>query len=328
MAVFSGDKSLIERENIAWLCQARFFVDISFNGKYKQPFSTLRWRYEGEITYCYLLDSAEYQHVVNERSRLSIYLLPLVYSLRIKLSGTRINDIRPFCCPEEMSNKITNDEKALEKLREIAKIASIYHKDSVKFVRNKNLSHVVHAGLHIFQFVLIGCFVAAGLMLILGIIEMKHVDWYLDITLVTDEELLRHPIFIHNFVMCLMSIFCMSMYLIQGWILFDYYLWIKKQRKIDDSEVTDPETRTDTIEDQDRREETDRRSKTKEQETPGELDPIPTLDTFPSLKVSQTLSIDEEDVIFYCCFVDWYNYFKQKRQIQQPTHEFQVIHVM
>ncbi|KAK1135592.1 hypothetical protein K0M31_000181 [Melipona bicolor] len=291
-----------------------------------------------------------------------------------------------------MSNKITNDEKALEKLREIAKIASIYHKDRVKFVRNKNLSHVVHAGLHIFQFivglaiilfhhihhyvnrefwkedeavphlpeegnpifliyflcmlaslifaniwiftdvfmkdpriVLIGCFVAASLMLILGIIEMKHVDWYLDITLVTDEELLRHPIFIHNFVMCLMSIFCMSMYLIQGWILFDYYLWIKKQRKIDDSEVTDSETRTDTIEDQDRQ---DRRSKTKEQETPGELDPIPTLDTFPSLKVSQTLSIDEEDVIFYCCFVDWYNYFKQKRQIQQPTHEFQVIHVM
>ena len=33
------------------LCQARFFVDISFNEKYKQPFPTLRWRYEGEITY-------------------------------------------------------------------------------------------------------------------------------------------------------------------------------------------------------------------------------------------------------------------------------------
>ncbi|XP_043526342.1 uncharacterized protein LOC122537320, partial [Frieseomelitta varia] len=176
------------------------------------------------------------------------------------------------------------------------------------------------------RIVLIGCFVAASLMLTLGIIEMKHVDWYLDITLVTDEELLEHPIFIHNFVMCLMSIFCMSMYLIQGWILLDYCLWIKKQRKIDDSEVTDSETRTDdTMEDQDRE---DRRPKTKEQEVPGELDPIPTLDTFPSLKVSATLDIDKEDIIFYCCFVDWYNYLKQKRQIQQPTHEFQVIHVM
>ncbi|CAD1469093.1 unnamed protein product, partial [Heterotrigona itama] len=150
---------------------------------------------------------------------------------------------------------------------------------------------------------------------------MKHVDWHIDITLITDEELLRHPIFIHNFVMCLMSIFCMSMYLIQGWILLDYYLWVKKQREIDDSEVTDSETRTDTTEEQD--EQDRRRKKTRGQEAPGELDPIPTLDTFSSLKVSQTLSIDKEDVIFYCCFVDWYNYFKQKRQIQQPSHEFQ-----
>ena len=64
------------------------------------------------------------------------------------------------------------------------------------------------------------------------------------------------------------------------------YLQIKKQREIDDSEVTDSETRIDTIEDQDRE---DRRLKTKEQEAPGELGPIPTLDTFPSLKVSATL---------------------------------------
>lgn len=61
---------------------------------------------------------------------------------------------------------------------------------------------------------------------------------------------------------------------------------LKKQREIDDSEVSDSETRTDTIEDQDKQ---DRRPKTKEQEVPSELDPIPTLETFPSLTVSQTL---------------------------------------
>lgn len=56
---------------------------------------------------------------------------------------------------------------------------------------------------------------------------MKHADWYLDLTKINDEELLVHPIFIHNFIMCLISIFCMSIYLIQGWILLDYYHWVR-----------------------------------------------------------------------------------------------------
>lgn len=44
-----------------------------------------------------------------------------------------------------------DDTLDLEKLRETAKTASIYHRDRQGFVRNRNLSHVVHAGLHIFQ---------------------------------------------------------------------------------------------------------------------------------------------------------------------------------
>ena len=56
---------------------------------------------------------------------------------------------------------------------------------------------------------------------------MKHADWYLDITKINDDELLVHPIFIHNFIMCLISIFCMSIYLTQGWILLDYYHWVR-----------------------------------------------------------------------------------------------------
>lgn len=63
-------------------------------------------------------------------------------------------------------------------------------------------------------------------MLIVGIIEMKHTDLYIDLDIVSDSELLQHPIFIHNFTMCLLSILCMSIYLIQGWILVDYYIWV------------------------------------------------------------------------------------------------------
>ncbi|XP_017763917.1 PREDICTED: uncharacterized protein LOC108553505 [Eufriesea mexicana] len=281
-----------------------------------------------------------------------------------------------------------NDTLDLEKLREMAKIASIYHRDRRKFVRNRNLSHVVHAGLHVFQsiiglsiiifhhvhhylnrkrqeedqsvpdlpqetnviffiyplcmlvsmifavlwlstdifmndprIVLIGCFIVAALMLTFGIIEMKHVDMYLDLSKISDDELLKHPIFIHNFILCLLSVFCMCIYLIQGWILIDYYLWIRKQEEIRDT--TDDLQVSDSEEEEDSDSEEDRKYKSKEKETLGELDPIPVLEMFPSVTMSETLSIDEEDVIFYCCFVDWYNYLKRRKQMQQPLHEFQ-----
>lgn len=53
----------------------------------------------------------------------------------------------------EILPKNENEQIDLEKLREIARLASIYHQTRVKYKRNKKLSHVVHASLHIFQFV-------------------------------------------------------------------------------------------------------------------------------------------------------------------------------
>ncbi|XP_017793294.1 PREDICTED: uncharacterized protein LOC108575090 [Habropoda laboriosa] len=182
-----------------------------------------------------------------------------------------------------------------------------------------------------FSKVLVQCFVSAALMLILGIVEMKHADIYLDLALITDQELLKHPIFIHNFTMCLMSIFCMAIYLLHGWILFDYYVSIKKQRSDDDVshdlQVSDTSTEIDTNEDLEYQKE-DKKQKRKEKEEPGELDPIATFETFTSFSVSEKLSVQQEPVIFYCCFVDCYNYLKHKREMEYPLHEFQVIHVM
>lgn len=62
--------------------------------------------------------------------------------------------------------------------------------------------------------------------------EMKHADMYIDLDEITDEELLEHPVFIHNFVMCILSIFVMIMYLIQAWILFDYWQWVREHARI------------------------------------------------------------------------------------------------
>lgn len=68
-------------------------------------------------------------------------------------------------------------------------------------------------------------------MLVAGIMEMKHADMYIDVTEFTDEEILEHPIFIHNFVMCTLSIFVMVLYLIQAWILFDQWQWVREHKQ-------------------------------------------------------------------------------------------------
>jgi len=50
---------------------------------------------------------------------------------------------------------IKEDEAELElhKLREVAKLAAIYHSSERKFQRRRDLSHVVHASLHFAQLV-------------------------------------------------------------------------------------------------------------------------------------------------------------------------------
>jgi len=67
-------------------------------------------------------------------------------------------------------------------------------------------------------------------MLATGIMEMKHADIYIDVTEFTDEEILEHPIFIHNFVMCILSMFVMILYLIQAWVLFDQWQWVREHK--------------------------------------------------------------------------------------------------
>lgn len=60
-------------------------------------------------------------------------------------------------------------------------------------------------------------------MLLGGISAMRHAENHINLNEVSDEELLNHPIFIHNFVLCIISILGMIIYFIQFWILFDYW---------------------------------------------------------------------------------------------------------
>ncbi|XP_011874496.1 PREDICTED: uncharacterized protein LOC105565699 [Vollenhovia emeryi] len=171
------------------------------------------------------------------------------------------------------------------------------------------------------------CASGAILMLVTGIMEMKHADMYIDVTEFTDEEILEHPIFIHNFVMCILSIFVMSLYLIQAWILFDLFewQWICKER---DTNVSDDTQSSSSSVDTDETDHSIIEGKIGERDSGiGELAPIPTLKELTTLAAIADSADMDDELILYCCFVDWYNYVKVKMECK-PKHEFQVIHVM
>ncbi|XP_043675159.1 uncharacterized protein LOC122632445 isoform X1 [Vespula pensylvanica] len=298
--------------------------------------------------------------------------------MSVKISGNKISD--------RMKDEEIYDSR---RLRETAKIASIYHKSDNKFQRNKKLSHIVHASLNFMQFllilaikifhhvhynkyrrrhetnenmpilpeemniifalhsicimislifavlwlkktflserpliVLIGCMFGAISMLSVGIMEMKQVEQYIDLTKITDEQLLNHPLFVHNFSMCILSIIVMTLYLLQAWILLDVWLWIRKFGRLPDSVSkcsSNLSMNNEVI--------GDNISAPSTTECPGKLDPIPELRKFFSKLPTNVTPIEDEPVIFYCCCVDCYNYIKESRK-RKPHHEFQMIHVL
>ncbi|XP_014472326.1 PREDICTED: uncharacterized protein LOC106743210 [Dinoponera quadriceps] len=193
---------------------------------------------------------------------------------------------------------------------------------------------------------LAACATGAILMLVTGIMEMKHADVYIDIAEFTDEELLEHPIFIHNFVMCILSIFVMTMFLLQTWLLFDYWQWFRKERDL--STTTSDTSSLSSSVDTDVTESSMVEKRIDEREFKRqvvELAPIPTFEDLPTpvvvtddiVRMMTTvtshdpigiLELDEdEEPILYCCFVDWYNYIRVKME-SKPKHEFQIVHVM
>ncbi|KAL0116497.1 hypothetical protein PUN28_009869 [Cardiocondyla obscurior] len=161
-------------------------------------------------------------------------------------------------------------------------------------------------------------------MLVTGIMEMKHADMYIDVTEFTDEEILEHPIFIHNFVMCILSIFVMCLYLIQTWVLYDQWQWER------DTSVSDEtsSSRSSVEPDESNRSIIEERIGKPDSERPiGELAPIPTLKELTGIpEITDTANVNDEPTL-YCCFVDCYNYAQIKME-NKPKHEFRVIHVM
>lgn len=75
---------------------------------------------------------------------------------------------------------------------------------------------------------LLGNVIGGILIMIGGISAMHHAEKYINLNEVSDEELLTHPIFLHNFIICIISLFGMILYLVPTWILFDVYKWVRR----------------------------------------------------------------------------------------------------
>ncbi|XP_043469469.1 uncharacterized protein LOC122503105 [Leptopilina heterotoma] len=178
---------------------------------------------------------------------------------------------------------------------------------------------------------IVGCGIGGVLMLLGGISAMRHAENHINLNEVTDEELLNHPIFIHNFVLCIISIFGMIIYFIQFWILIDYWRMLRKEeitelsysasnKSYSSSELNSSESYvTDKSEEE---------SEKQEMESIEISYPIAALENLPSRFEAASQSPEREAVILYCCFVDCYNYCKSRQKSKRENHEFQIIHVM
>ncbi|XP_011300100.1 uncharacterized protein [Fopius arisanus] len=160
-----------------------------------------------------------------------------------------------------------------------------------------------------------GCIFGGILMLLSGIFSMRHAEIHINIAEVSDEELIRHPIFIHNFVICILSIFALMLFLIHFWILYDCLQWERKHGEHisrSSTEISDEPSS----------------SNHEKSTTEDRLTPIPTWDGFYYKTPTAVIkNVQEEPIFLYCCCVDLWYYLKHDNSKHRPTHEFQVVHV-
>ncbi|KAF7993938.1 hypothetical protein HCN44_011207 [Aphidius gifuensis] len=158
-----------------------------------------------------------------------------------------------------------------------------------------------------------GCVVGITAMFLSAIFTMRHAEIYINIEEISDAELLRHPIFIHNFVLCVLSIFTLGLFLLHFWILYDCFKW--KQRMLEPGNNLPQNESSSSVSNSENSD-----------ESHGErLQPIP---NWNSPKDDSLDNIEDEPVILYCCCLDCWNYFKSGKNENKATNEFQVIHVM
>ncbi|XP_014207951.1 uncharacterized protein LOC106639035 [Copidosoma floridanum] len=149
-----------------------------------------------------------------------------------------------------------------------------------------------------------------GLMMITGgIWAMRHAGKHINLNEVSDEELLTHPTFIHNFVMCIISICGMIFYFIPAWILYDAHKWDKNSKQ---QTNTSPNSR----------------KKCKCNPSTNHSPIHESRKSSPARLQVTNKNVQDEPVILHCCCIDYYRYLKSSSYPENLAHEFVVIQVM
>lgn len=68
-----------------------------------------------------------------------------------------------------------------------------------------------------------GCGCCGIFLFLCGLAAMRHVEITINLEQVPDSELTLHPVFLHNFYLCLMSIFNSVVHWLHYWLLYDLY---------------------------------------------------------------------------------------------------------
>ncbi|XP_063995653.1 uncharacterized protein LOC135173008 [Diachasmimorpha longicaudata] len=168
-----------------------------------------------------------------------------------------------------------------------------------------------------------GCALGGAFMLLSCIFSMRHAEIHINLEEVSDEELLVHPIFIHNFVICVLSIFALMLYLIHFWILYDCLRWERKHGGDENSSRVSTETSGETS--------SSYRGKSSSEKSEGsnQLTPIPTWNGLHAKsRAAEFINVQDEPVILYCCCLDLWHYLRHDKTELRPTNEFQVVHVL
>ncbi|KAK0168378.1 hypothetical protein PV327_002186 [Microctonus hyperodae] len=147
---------------------------------------------------------------------------------------------------------------------------------------------------------LAGCFFGAIMMLSNAVLSMRVAQLYINLDKVSDEELLLHPIFIHAFTVCIISVFALTIYILHFWLFYELWRWNRKLRKLS---ATNSRTSGDVrqtsskfINNSDSSfEYSDKNSSTS-----------------PHGHV-EIKDINDEPVILYCFFIDCWNYLQYYR---------------
>ncbi|XP_044575737.1 uncharacterized protein LOC123259357 [Cotesia glomerata] len=264
----------------------------------------------------------------------------------------------------------------LAELEKLARIRKLYLSDYTLLKRNPNLSHIVHAALHLSQCMVItsteifshlyheihrrlklknphlpsldgdrdtlliiniplnlvmslglcfmwlcakkfskknefsfcGCFIGSILTLVTSIMVMRQSQVQIINAGIHISDVIDHPIFIHDFVTCVLCIFSMSLYQLQFWILYDYLHWRYKRNKLAhdnlemDRRVNEPSS-------------TSRVTSTSSS-------------TSVTLRNEDPMDIENNRITLYCCCVDYWKYLKRPKRKNRVNYEFQVTYIM